>query len=210
MSIAAEATYHWKKYACRLPIAFVSHYSLVVLSKIQCGHCQEMAPAWERLAKEWEGHEQGLIAEADCTKDATSEKWCQKEMGVSGFPTLLYGDPSYGGIFLEQYTEGRTYEDLSTFARETVAKPFCTPGNLDACDKDTRKQIETYSKMSVRNLDKAIEEKEKLIEAARKAFEKEFDRMQAIYDEKAQDFELTSARIKYDLKMLQSLKETKE
>ena len=36
---------------------------------IGCGHCKKMAPDWEKLAGEWDGHDIGLIAEVDCTTE---------------------------------------------------------------------------------------------------------------------------------------------
>jgi len=31
-----------------------------------CGHCKKMAPDWEKLAKEYEGHDIGMVVEVDC------------------------------------------------------------------------------------------------------------------------------------------------
>ena len=50
-----------------------------------------MAPAWEQLAQDWQGHDIGLVAEIDCT-NPESQPVCE-EFEVEGFPTLLYGDP---------------------------------------------------------------------------------------------------------------------
>ena len=49
-----------------------------------------MAADWEKLAKDWEGHAVGLIAEVDCT-DPAGKPVCE-EFDVEGFPTLMYGD----------------------------------------------------------------------------------------------------------------------
>jgi protein disulfide-isomerase-like protein len=49
-----------------------------------CGHCKSLAPTWEKLAAEYEGHKEVGIASVDCTK----EKAVCDKAGVKGFPTL--------------------------------------------------------------------------------------------------------------------------
>ena len=46
-----------------------------------CGHCKKMKPDWDALAKEYEGSDKVLIADADCT--AAGKPLCDK-MGVRG------------------------------------------------------------------------------------------------------------------------------
>ena len=53
--------------------------------------CQEMTPHLEQLAKDWEGHEVGLVAEIDCTEE-DSEPVCD-DFEVENFPTVYFGDP---------------------------------------------------------------------------------------------------------------------
>jgi protein disulfide-isomerase-like protein len=99
-----------------------------------CGHCKKMAPDWEKLSGEWDGHEVGLIAEVDCT--AEGKPLCDAN-GVKGFPTLKYGDPSS----LDDYQGARTYDALAKFAEDSL-KPICSPTNLAICDDDMKKQID--------------------------------------------------------------------
>lgn len=35
----------------------------------RCGHCRAIAEDWEKLAKDWQSHPIGLVAEVDCTSD---------------------------------------------------------------------------------------------------------------------------------------------
>jgi protein disulfide-isomerase-like protein len=169
-----------------------------------CGHCQDLAPEWEKFAAEWVDHPQLLVAEVDCTKD---EKWCQTEMNIEGFPTLLYGDPSNRGVYLKGYNDEKTSEDLSKFANETLTEPFCSPGNVDACDSKLKDEIKGYLKMSESKLEKEIKKKEKTMDDADKKYSVEFDKMQAKYDKAAATHESFSAKLKANLKMLRAVKE---
>lgn len=73
-----------------------------------CGHCKNMAPAWEELAKTTEDVK---VVNVDCTKDK-GDALCEGE-GVKGFPTLiLYKDGKKLG---EEYEGSRKLEDIKTF-----------------------------------------------------------------------------------------------
>lgn len=101
-----------------------------------------MAPDWEKLAEEWNGHEVGLVAEVDCT-DEESDEICTK-FGVDAFPTLLYGDPQSP----ESYEGGRDFESLSEFAKANIAKPVCSVAKPDHCSDEEKKIIEELKKKS--------------------------------------------------------------
>jgi thiol-disulfide isomerase/thioredoxin len=169
-----------------------------------CSYCQELAPEWEKFAAKWVDHPQLLVAEVDCTKD---EKWCQTEMNVEGFPTLLFGDPSQSGAYLQRYNDEKTSEDLSEFANETLTKPFCSPGNVDACDPKLKKEIKGYLKMSESKLEKEIQKKEKAMDDAEDRYKIEFEMMQAKYDKYTATLESITPKIKANLKMLRAVKE---
>jgi len=68
-----------------------------------------MKPDWDKLIAEYEGSAHALIADVDCT--GGGQTLCQQQ-GVSGYPTIKYGDPDK----LEDYSGGRTFDDLKTFA----------------------------------------------------------------------------------------------
>lgn len=138
-----------------------------------CGHCKKMAPDWEKLAGEWEGHEVGLVAEVDCTADG--KPLCDAN-GVKGFPTLKYGDPTA----LSDYQGGRSYSDLAKFATENL-KPFCSPTKLELCDDEKKAQIETLMAQSVEELDATIKEEEKKLAAAEDDFKAEVQKLQEKY-----------------------------
>ena len=89
-----------------------------------CGHCQALAPTWEKLADEFEGN--GIIGKVNCIAEMTL---CQ-ELQIQSFPTLLY--------FLEAedhsepYVGLREVEELKGFVSETFAKG-CFSGLRSKC-----------------------------------------------------------------------------
>jgi len=110
-----------------------------------------MKPAWDKLAEEFKDSKTALIADVDCT--AGGKDLCS-EVGVRGYPTIKYGDPSN----LEDYKGGRDFDALKKFAEENLG-PTCGPANLDLCDADKKAQIEKFSAMSAADLQKAVDEK---------------------------------------------------
>jgi protein disulfide-isomerase-like protein len=153
-----------------------------------CGHCKKMAPDWEKLSSEFEGHEVGLIAEVDCTTEG--KPLCDAN-GVKGFPTLKYGDPSA----LEDYSGGRTYDALATFAKENL-KPVCSPAKLDLCDDDKKKAIEELMAKSEEELAASISEEEKKLEAAEEEFKAAVENLQKTYQSLMDDKDAKLAAVK--------------
>lgn len=75
-----------------------------------------MKPDWDKLMKNWNKGDRlktSLIADVDCT--AEGKPLCER-VGVSGFPTIKWGDASN----LEDYQGGRKYDDLKKFAKESL------------------------------------------------------------------------------------------
>jgi len=134
-----------------------------------------MKPAWDKLMKKYDGHASALVADVDCT--AEGKPLCE-EHGVQGFPTIKWGDPSA----LEDYEGGRDYEELQTFADENL-KPICSPSNIDLCDAEKKAQIEGYMKMSLADLDAAIEAKDAEYKEAEADFDAEVQKLQERYEQ---------------------------
>jgi len=146
-----------------------------------------MKPAWDKLMKKYKDHASILIADVDCT--AAGKELCST-IGVQGYPTIKYGDPSS----LEKYEGGRTYKDLEKFA--ATLKPSCSPSNIDLCDEAQRKEIEDIESLSDEDLVAAIEEGEAEIKAAEKLFETELEKLQATFKQLQEDKEKTIADVK--------------
>ncbi|EDO06588.1 Thioredoxin family protein [Babesia bovis T2Bo] len=83
-----------------------------------CSHCRQMAPAWERLAKELKG----VVNVADL--DATRAPNVAKRFAIKGYPTLLLIDK--GRMY--QYKNGdRSTEKLAAFATNDYKKALSNP-----------------------------------------------------------------------------------
>ncbi len=118
-----------------------------------CGHCKKLAPDWSKLTKAYEGSSTGLVAEVDCTT-AQGKGLCA-DYGVKGYPTLKWGTAGQ----LVPYQGGRSFKDLKLFADENL-KPQCSPDNMHLCDDKQKMFIEDMQKLSEKELDALIEEKE--------------------------------------------------
>jgi len=171
-----------------------------------CGHCQELAPAWEKMAAEWTDHDNGLVGAVDCVAE---EAFCRKHFNIQGLPTLLYGDPSQMGGYLHEYRDDKSYEALSAFAKNVISKPMCSPANLDPCEPKMRKQIESVLKLNEKKLTAEIKKLEQDIENAEKTFAKEFKKMQKKYDKTAGDHQAKAARIKANINMIKAVQKAK-
>jgi len=147
-----------------------------------------MKPAWDKLAAEFKDSKTALIADVDCT--AGGKDLCS-EIGVRGYPTIKYGDPSN----LEDYKGGRDFDALKKFAEENLG-PTCGPANLDLCDADKKAQVEGYLAMDVASLDEKIAAAEKEIEDAESTFKSELEKLQATYEKLSKEKEETVKAVK--------------
>mmetsp|Transcript_19702 Transcript_19702/g.40502 ORF Transcript_19702/g.40502 Transcript_19702/m.40502 type:complete len:222 (+) Transcript_19702:143-808(+) len=140
-----------------------------------CGHCKALKPDWDKLIADFEGSENQLIADIDCTSEG--EQLCE-EHGIQGFPTLKWGDPSD----LQDYEGPRDYDSLKQFADENL-KPMCSVKNIDLCDSDKKAQIEKYQGMSLDELKGLVDEEETKISDAEEDFMREVEKLQAAYEQ---------------------------
>jgi len=132
-----------------------------------------MKPDWDKLMEAFAGSATQLVADVDCTADG--KPLCDK-VGVRGYPTIKYGDPSD----LQDYQGGRTYDDLKKFADENL-KPMCSPKNIDLCDDAKKAEIKKFQDMPAAELDALISGKEKEMEEAESLFKAEVQKLQDKY-----------------------------
>merc|ERR1719316_1128964 len=140
-----------------------------------------MKPDWDKLMAEFKDSKTALVADVDCT--AGGQSLCN-EVGVRGYPTIKYGDPSA----LEDYKGGRTLKALQDFAAENL-KPMCSPANLDLCDGDKKTQIEGFMALSDADLDAKIKEKKDEGDKLEETFKSEVKALQDKYQQLQKDKE---------------------
>jgi len=147
-----------------------------------------MKPDWDTLAAEFKGHKSTLIADVDCT--AGGKDVCT-EVGVRGYPTIKYGDPSD----LQEYKGGRDLAGLQKFARELG--PTCSPANIDLCDAEKKKKIGEFQAMSAADREKRITEEEAKVTKVEADFKTFVDGLQKSYtsatEKKDKDIEAVKA-----------------
>lgn len=119
-------------------------------------------------------------------------------------PTLLYGDASVGGIYLEEYGGEKTFKDLKSFAAEALV-PKCNPENLDACSPEARPEMERFMKMTPKALEQFIGDLKKREDDIKEAHKKEFARLQRNYDDRLLEKELGIANAKLHIKMIKEI-----
>ena len=144
--------------------------------------------SWQTITKKTENNQNDdiLIASIDCTNAFGGKRLCVK-FKVRGVPTILYGDASFGGVYLEEYpSTQKTFKDFQKFATIHLI-PKCNPANLDACTADERKQIESYMTMRYQELDVKIKQVEKEEEDTKEFFKSEFDTLQSSYNTKLEE-----------------------
>jgi len=146
-----------------------------------------MKPAWDKLMGEYKDSPSVLIADVDCTADG---KALCNEVGVRGYPTIKYGDPSD----LQDYKGGRSFDDLKKHA-ETLG-PTCGPANLDLCDEDKKKTIAEYVAMGAEKRAATIKEKDGELETLEKNFKEFVDGLQKQYTEASEKKEKDAEAIK--------------
>jgi len=134
-----------------------------------------MKPDWDKLMAEFKDSKTALVGDVDCT--AGGKELCN-EVGVRGYPTIKYGDPSD----LQDYKGGRSFNDLKGFAELNLG-PTCSPGNLELCDAEKKAQIEGFMKMPAADLKAKIDEQSKAMEKLESDFKAFVDGLQKKYTE---------------------------
>ena len=187
-----------------------------------CPHCKTISAAWDELASYYRGptddgddnddmvkgnNKDILIGSIDCSDSPGGKDLCVR-FEIVGLPTLLYGDASLGGIYLEEYGGEKTFEDMKSFAANALV-PKCNPGRLDACPPDTRIEMETYMAMSYQALDDKIKGMEKDQEELKASFKDMFALLQRKYDEYVREKETQILMAKVNLRLIKEIIATK-
>merc|ERR1719238_324162 len=122
-----------------------------------CGHCKAMKPAWDDLAKKYEGHAKVGIYDVDCTV----EKDLCNENDVRGFPTIK----SFTDGEAEAYESGRDLDSLTKHVEENLMT-VCTVTDQSECTEELQKEMEPLE-----GIKKAAQKKVTTIKKVKKAKE---------------------------------------
>jgi hypothetical protein len=158
----------------------------------------------EQLAKDWEGHAVGLVAEVDCTEAASL---CQ-DFEIEGYPTLYFGDPAAP----EVYEGDRDYDSMAEFAKENLGLPICSVYKTESCSEEDKRTIAEFEGRSLKDLSASLEEIEKMAEAEAASFDTEVERIQAEYEKLTQAYnaKVDELRVKSNYKLLRAVVSKKE
>lgn len=163
-----------------------------------CGHCKAMKPAWDTLMSDFEGSDSVLVADVDCIGDG--KELCN-EVGVQGFPTIKFGDPSN----LEDYKGGRDVDSLKKFASDL--KPACDIETLENCSDDQKETVERLKATSVEDLKAKVKEEAKDRKSAETEFENAVKKLQANYQTlvSGKEKSLADIKAKYNVGMVKAV-----
>jgi Thioredoxin len=134
-----------------------------------------MAEDWSNLADDYEDYDDILIGKVDCTKDK-NRPLCG-EFGVTGYPTLLYGDV----VNLKEYRGPRDLGDLRDAVEEYLTEPLCGVSHPELCAPEMKQKIEEFIAMGEAKLDEKIEQLEKRMEYLEKQRVREVDKLRRTY-----------------------------
>lgn len=130
-------------------------------------YSKEFLPDFQSLAREYRNEEEILFGKVNC--NGNSKELCTS-VGVSGYPSVYYGNPHA----LKRFKRGRTLEANLETMKETL-ELACWPSKPEYC---TEEEIELYSQLMERSVDdlgdEVVIEKKKI-----------FDAEQFVSDEKA-------------------------
>jgi len=92
-----------------------------------CGHCKNLAPIYEKVAKTFADESDVIVAKLDA--DSPAGKASAQKFGVTGFPTLKWFPK--GSTEAEDYSAGRSEPDLVKFINEKAGTKRATGGGLN-------------------------------------------------------------------------------
>lgn len=178
--------------------AFAGKTAFVKFFAPWCGHCKKMKPAWDKLMEKYADSDSVVIADVDCIGDG--KPLCDK-VGVKGFPTIKFGDPSD----LDDYKGQRDFESLDTFS--SLLRPPCDIETFEHCSDEEKVLVDELSQKSPKELKDLLESEEderlaveKTFEEAVKALNNEY---KTLLNEKEKDLGLIQK--KYNVGILKKL-----
>lgn len=103
-----------------------------------CGHCQQLAPTWDTLAKSHSHDTIVSIAKVDCTEH---QSVCEK-FDIKGYPTLLWIE---NGKKIDKYTGQRNTADFKKYISKMLKKSSENIGDDNQTDDDSIQSVLTLT-----------------------------------------------------------------
>ena len=152
-----------------------------------CGHCKRMKPDWDKLMEKYDDSDTVLVADVDCI--GKGKVLCDT-VGVQGFPTVKWGDPSD----LQDYKGGRDFSSLDTFA--SGLKPSCGLQNLELCSDEQKEQIETLRGLSEDELKSKVDEYDKDVKEVQDKLKSIIEELQSTYEKSKKEHDESLSDLK--------------
>lgn len=138
-----------------------------------CGHCKAMAPAWDALTADFKDSKEIFVGECDCTGSC---KGLCESVGVQGYPTIKYGDPS----MLQDYKGQRDYDTMKSHALTNI-KLSCSPSRRELCTDAEQTEMDEIMAMEQSAVLAAIKEREDKVAEVEKEFQTGVEGLQKQY-----------------------------
>lgn len=138
--------------------------------------------------------------EFDCTSEVSWVQEICEFFGVESFPTILYGS----SLDLQPYDGGRTYEELSEFAKENLV-PSCSARNPDLCDDETKESMKELFSKTTSALQTLIHQQESKLLDIDADYKEEVEELQKKFNELKKERDEAMASIRNDKKGLKMM-----
>merc|ERR1719487_2406546 len=133
-----------------------------------CGHCKAMKPAWDDLAKKYEGHAKVGIYDVDCTV----------ENDLCGFPTIK----SFTDGEAEAYESGRDLDSLTKHVEENLMT-VCTVTDQSECTEEQKKEMNEFLSKTAADLDKDVKDAEAAVAKAEEDLKNTHEKYRKMWEE---------------------------
>ncbi|KAI8914957.1 thioredoxin-like protein [Powellomyces hirtus] len=126
-----------------------------------CGHCKNLAPIYEKVAKDFATEPNVVVANLDATTSAD----IAERYGVTGYPTIKFFPAGGDAGAPEDYQAGRTEEAFVEFLNEKCGTSRAAGGGLN----EQAGRVDALDKLAEKFASASAADRKTLIEEAQKA-----------------------------------------